>query len=152
MKKFRFPLESVRAWRRLLWEQEENRLEKLVAEMRQIELNRRELHTASERDATRITSLITLTTKDLASLEHLRAYVREEDRRLAEKAERMRLAIDQQRRKLIDARRQYEAVDKLRERQYQNWAIEAGREEAAQIGELAIGRWQQRTTQRADGT
>jgi len=120
--------------------------------MQQIELNRRELHAASEREATRITSLITLTTKDLASLEHLRAYVREEDRRLAEKAERMRLAVDQQRRKLIDARRRYEAVDKLRERQYQNWAIEARREEAAQIGELAIGRWQQRATQRADGT
>lgn len=145
MKKFRFPLERVRAWRRVCWEREEDRLEKAQFDLRRLQQSRQDLHATAEREAARLVGQPSLSSRDLASLEHLRVYVREEDRRIAEQCEKARLAVDQQRRLVLDARREYEAVEKLRERQFQGWQVQADRDEAVKIGELAIARWRQRS-------
>jgi flagellar export protein FliJ len=144
MKKFRFPLEQVRAWRRFCWDCEEQKLEKFMRELRVLERQQLELHDEAEQGARRIVTQMEVCSTDFESLDHLRKYVSEEDRRLTSKREELKAAIAQQRRSALDARRQYEAVEKLRERQYQSWEHEVARDEESRIGELTLSRWKRR--------
>jgi len=152
MKKFRFPLEQVRGWRRFCWDREEQKLEQLLRQLRVLERHQLELHSEAEQGARRIVTQMEVSATDFEALDHLRKYVGEEDRRLSRKREETKAAIGQQRRVALDARRQYEAVEKLRERQYQAWEHDRSREEETRIGELTLAQWRKRESTPPDAT
>jgi flagellar export protein FliJ len=152
MKKFLFPLERVRAWRRLCWDREEGKLEQLLQELHRLESRQLQLHAEAEERARGIVARQELHFSDLESLDQLRRYLAEEDRRLTQKREQAKAAIEAQRRAVLTARRQYEAVEKLRERQYQSWELDRVRDEESRIGELTLARWKRKEVRPSDGT
>ena len=141
MKKFRFPLERARLWRRTLWEQEEMRLERLLGDLNNLRRLRVQLAERLAQAAHRLAASPELTTDDLLELRHIADFGRVEDRRLAERARRAEAEIERQRAAVREARRRFELLDKLREKQFQHWEHEFSRETEVHIGEMAIARW-----------
>lgn len=141
MKKFRFPLEKLRAWRRSRFEAEEASLQALLAEQRRIQVQRERL--AGEMDA----SLHQLAAKQTACAEELLAlnsfclYAQHEERRLELTQRQIGQEIGKQRERLMEARRDVELLDLLREKRLAQWALEADKEQENMVAELVVARW-----------
>jgi HD superfamily phosphohydrolase len=82
-----------------------------------------------------------LSADDLGLLTHARQYGREEDRRIAERQQKTKTEVENQRGVVREARRQYELLERLKEAQFRQWSYEFNREQETQIGELTIARW-----------
>lgn len=141
MKKFSFPLERARTWKRSVWEQQELRLERLSSQLHFIERRRAELAASVEAAARSLARQPELTAEDLGQMAHLHRYGREEDRRLAERRQKAAAEVETQRGAVREARRQYELLERLKDAQFQQWSHDVERELETQIGELTIARW-----------
>ncbi len=141
MKKFHFPLEKARSWRRLRLEQEESKLDRLQGELKVLGLRRNRLDQEEERAMRRAAYSQALPPGDLAHLAYLRDYAREERRRLAEAQQRVQTDIERQREAVRKARQEFEMLDRLRDQQHAEWTRAWEREQETQIGEMSIARW-----------
>ena len=141
MKKFSFPLERARTWKRSLWERQEIQLERLFAQLHLIERRRVEVSASVESAAQSLTRRPELTAEDLGQLGYVQRYGKEEDRRLAERQQKAAAEVETQRGVVREARRQYELLERLKEAQFQQWSHDLAHEQETQIGELTIARW-----------
>ena len=141
MKKFSFPLERARTWKRSVWEQEESKLERLIAQMQLIDQRRGQLIADIDAAVRRAAARSELSAEDLSQLDHAQKYAREEDRRLTQRQQKVAAEVECQRGVVREARRQYELLDRLRDAQFRQWALDLAREQETQIGDLTIARW-----------
>lgn len=142
MKKFRFPLDRLRGLRQIRFEQEQARLQAVLEEGRVIEDQLLRLDTEERNAVTRLRTLQVVPVEDLLAVEHFRRWAAEErprlQRQLAEWGERLAA----QRRRLMEARRDVESLDLLREKRLDAWRKEVDKESEAVVGELVLARWQ----------
>jgi flagellar export protein FliJ len=143
MKKFRFPLESVRALRRRAWERAEETLLRIMAEERQLARRRKELAGETLAECQRTLEKPELEAAELVQLERLRDWAAAEDRRLERRQQEARRRAAEQRARVVEARRQYEVLESLRERQYEAWVKETNREEEKAVAEMVAARWKE---------
>lgn len=144
MKSFQFPLEKVLVFRKRQWEVEAAALESLVAHRAALEAQRERMRASRELAARGIVAEGSHPGSRIAEFEFAqrccRGAIRRLDIALASLAER----IVKQQRVLVEARRNYELVLRLREKRYAQWLIEANRQEEAEATEGYLSRLVQR--------
>jgi flagellar export protein FliJ len=141
MKKFRFPLDRLRAYRKIQFDTEQNRMQALLAESRRVEQRREALQQELEMARIPLREGGLLTAEELAAVGNFANYVDHQSRALGHLQRQIGHAIEQQRQNLLEARRAVEALDQLRGRRLNQWRAEADREQENLVAELVVARW-----------
>jgi flagellar export protein FliJ len=127
MKKFSFSLETARKWRERQAEIEEVRLQALFAEKRAMEDRAVSLQT--ELDA-----------GELARLDDFQVWVTREKRRLGTSLSECEQRIEARRAALVEARRRFQLVDRLKEKALLEWRKTSEKEQEDLAAELYLAR------------
>lgn len=145
MKPFRFSLERVRQWRQTQVDLEFSKLQKLFAEMRRLEgeVTRlaEEVHAAEKELEQAASGGVPIDSVQLAGLDDYRLYANREERLLKAQQEDLRRQIGEQRNRLIDARRNFRLLDKLKDRAKQEWVTAFNREIEDMAADLHLANW-----------
>lgn len=141
MKRFEFPLERVRQWREKRVSIEEARMERLTAELQAVETRRAELE--QERSSNELAVMRTgaVDSAQLQAMEGFGRYVRAQRTVLANARIDCERKIAEQRQRIIEARREAQLLDKLRERRLTTWQIEFDKDIEAQAAEAYLAKW-----------
>lgn len=140
MKRFRFPLEPVRRWRQEQARVEEMNLERLREECA---ARRRALDTLEARaiaEAEAVLRCQSLEAASLGVLDSYRRYARREAARMSGEIGQWEQRISGQQKRVIEARRQARLLDRLHERYFEKWEMEAAREQEQLAAELFLAR------------
>lgn len=141
MKSFDFPLEKVRQYREKQAQIEESKLERVYAGRRTVEarreaLNRHRAETEKSLFATR-----SVNAAELAALDRWGRYVDEQNQLFARQLAQCDAEIAAQRARVVEARRQFQLLDKLKERRLAVWRTEYDRELEQQAAESYLAQW-----------
>jgi len=141
VKKFKFALDSVRGFRQARLEEEEARLQMVLAERRELiargeDLERREVETMD-----RIRELRVVEVDELMAVDAFRRYAGRERRRLKGAVAEVSGRVERQRDAVVEAQRQVEMLNRLREKRMKAWRAEVDREMEDAVAELVIARW-----------
>ena len=139
MKKFSFPLETVRRWRERHAEMEEARLHALIAEKQNIERHRGTLESELATEHRRVEDK-SFDAAELARLDEFRAWVMREKQRLSASLAECETRIARQRAVLVDARRRFELIGRLKEKALMDWNRTAAKEQEDLAAELYLAR------------
>jgi len=148
MKRFVFPLERVRQYRKMQLEIEHARLEQCGARLAAVqimesELQRQRLNSDQDlRDDAAPGRAVP--TADLTTLPAWRGYLSRMEHVLTERKAESSREFLRQRESVLDARRRYEALDRRRGKAQETWRNGLDREEEAFANELFLGRWKRR--------
>lgn len=140
MKRFSFPLEQVRKWRHDQAELEEMRLQQFYGELRKVQDARREAQREMEDAEESVYGRQTPEVLDLAHLENFRQFTRERIGWIDEQKREWETKIGEQRQKVIEARRQYELLDKLKAKSLSDWKAGRDKEEEELAAELYLAK------------
>lgn len=141
MKKFRFPLDRLRAFRQLKLDEATARLQTLLDEGYRLELRRQELSAEELRVHQSLRRLGHLGVEELSAVEGFRRWAEVEAARLASAATELSKRVDQQRAVLLEARREVESLDHLKSKRLEQWRHDLDRETEATVAELVVSRW-----------
>lgn len=141
MKKFRFPLERLLNYRRSRLAAEQARLDRLLADLAGIEQARSSLEREERMVSESIRSLPVLASGQLAAVAAFRRFAAAEAERLAGEAAAAASRVAAQRESVLSARKEVEALEKLRQRRMQDWRREVDEEMERQTAELVVARW-----------
>lgn len=141
MKRFDFPLERVREWREKQAAVEEAKLERLLGELSAIEAARAELDREQDRNEQMIVRAEGVTALDLRALDGFRRYAKAERGRFENLRADCLKRIDAQRAVIMEARRRFELLDRLKQRNLRAWTADLNRELEANAAEAYLARW-----------
>ncbi len=145
MKRFEFALKRVRQWRQTQVDIEMGKLQELFGELRRLRGEVAQLAgavQAAEHDLeVQAGEGKVLQPVALSGLDSFRMFAKREQAVLARQQAELSRQIALQRRRLIDARRDYRLLDKLRERALAAWERENDKETEALAGELHLAKW-----------
>ncbi|MBI4889767.1 MAG: hypothetical protein HY821_04020 [Acidobacteria bacterium] len=141
MKKFKFPLEKLRGLRQVRLEMVQAQMMALLAErsaleQRQLMLDRQELNARDELRVKR-----ELGFEELSAMEGFRRWAELERERMRRSALQLNERVEDQRKALLEARRDVEALNRLRDRKLTGWRQEVDQEMESTVAELVIARW-----------
>lgn len=142
MKRFDFPLEKVRRWRHEQAEVEEVRLQKLFAELRAIEAERQLMEAERTTAEAAVRALPDFAPQDFVNLETFRHYVKDRLRQIDQKRVHQQTKVDQQRKILLEAQRQFELLDTLRQKALVEWKAAESKEQEELAAELYLAKRQ----------
>lgn len=140
MKRFEFSLERVRRWRSEQASLEELKLQQLRAEMARLDSAQRQIEndiTASERQ---ILSAPSLDPVLLVSLDAYRKGARGKIRDLTNRQRQCADKINEQFKRVIEARRKFELLDRLRQNALEEWQAAANKEQEQLAAELFLAK------------
>lgn len=141
MRRFRFPLETVRRWRESQLELEESRLQALFGELRWIEGRLKELAEAKAAAEREVLSAPVVEAQQLVALEAYRLHLEAEQERLRRQEADCARRIAVQRERVLEAERRLQLIEKLKGRHRAEWEFEFHREEEALATEVFLARW-----------
>jgi flagellar export protein FliJ len=141
MRRFKFRLDSVLEWRRVQLDLEETKLQRLFEELHQVDVAERQLAADLDEAGRIVTTSASVEASDLAALESYRGWTLRENARLARLRADCQKRIAAQREKVAAVERDLRLIEKLKERRFEEWRIEAGKEQEALSGELFLARW-----------
>ena len=141
MKRFEFPLETARRWRREQQEMEEMRLQQLYADLQQIALQRKRLDAEYAAADSRLRSGKIILAEDLFNLDNFRRQLRKRTEALDQARRQCERRIEAQRERVIEARKNFELLDHLKKRKQEDWRLESLKEQEALASELFLARW-----------
>src|SRR5690349_2246185 len=128
MKRFEFRLERVVAWREEQMAVEEAQLHQLQAESASLDARRLALDAEQAAAARALVRAATMTAEDLYREDGSRRYAaRERERIAAQKTETERRIVDQ-RKRVLEARKKVELLNRLRAKRQASWIVEFDRE------------------------
>lgn len=128
MKAFRFSLEKALHWRRVQLEMEEKQFQRQAAGLAEMDRVRAELEAAAIRAEVQVRNRKPLAGLDLAALAGFRQYVHNEEQALAARRAECQDQLNQQQRIMMEARRRYRLLERLKERRLAAWRAAADRE------------------------
>ncbi|HUA85560.1 MAG TPA: flagellar FliJ family protein [Bryobacteraceae bacterium] len=128
MTPFRFPLDKVLDWRRLLMRAEEEKLAVLQSRLQQIRQRISLLVSTQQKSEWSYRNLPSVAGSDLHSLPAFQARVNRQRTVLELEQKKCETQIEAQRAQLLKARRDYRVLEKLKERRHRAWAYELDRE------------------------
>ncbi len=138
MKKFQFSLDHVRDYRDRLLDEETGKLQRLQAERDRLEQQINQLKTdfaqvSEEMRKAQAEGITALEQRRFSmQLESIRMQVRE----LTEQLEAAKARVEQQTRVVVAANQEVSKLDKLRDRQYEDWQAGVRKAEEERIEEL----------------
>lgn len=145
MKRFSFPLERVLRWREEQATLEELKLEQLRARVAALEQQKRETAFERVRSATEVLSHRVVEATELQSLDSYRLHVRDKIRDLENRVRKAQAEAEQQRKRVVEAHRQSELLDRLKRRALAEWQAASDREEETLASELYLANHTRRT-------
>jgi flagellar export protein FliJ len=141
VKRFRFPLDRLRAWRQLQLDGECARLAELLAGLDLLSKAREEIRRQERESCARIGSAPVVAVEELQALDAFRRWAGAERGRLRTEEQALQSRITGQRGAVVEARRRVESLDRLREKRLQSWRAEVDRQTESAVAELVIARW-----------
>ena len=145
MKRFEFPLERVRRWRREQANLEELKLQQLRAELARIEAAQRQIETDISSSERQILTEPSLDPVLLVSLDAYRQGARGKIRDLMNRQRQCADRIAAQFKRVIEARRRFELLDRLRENALEQWKSAADKEQEELAAELFLAKSRRRS-------
>lgn len=144
MKRFRFSLETVLRWRRSRLEQEQSRLQSLLAERAAIQERIRRCETERREAEQLVLGAALIQPQELAALDTFCRWLTQERDRLEQAAADCESRIAAQREVVLEAQRKVRLIEKLKERRLAEWEAEAVRELEALAAETYLAQWGRR--------
>ena len=144
MKRFEFPLERVRQYRKLQLDTEQTRLEQLLARLGAVDsmiadLHRQEVQVLADSRAVRSRGGPEAVA-DALHHSRFQEYLNRMRRMLAEQRTQAEQALQRQRLILLEARRHYEILNRAREASRTTWNAEFAREQENLASELFLAK------------
>ncbi|MGA2185109.1 MAG: hypothetical protein ABSH47_18980 [Bryobacteraceae bacterium] len=139
MKKFSFSIETARKWRERQAELEEVRLQSLFAEKQTIEDRIVSFQAELEAEHRRIEDT-SFDAGELTRLDGFRDWVTREKKRLGISLAECAKRIEAQRAVLVEARRRFQLVDRLKEKALLEWYRADAKEQEDMAAELYLAR------------
>ncbi len=140
MKAFRFPLEKVLGWRHLQMRAEEEKLAVLQQQLEVINRRAEALASAELNSKWRLVKMASVPGEELHALASFQERLRREKAALSVEGTQLERRIDQQRLRLLKARKDYCAIEKLRERRMKAWTYAYNRELENNAAEAHLSR------------
>jgi hypothetical protein len=143
MKKFDFPLERVRRWRREQANLEELKLRELRAEAAGLQAAQEALEAEQSRCAQQLFAETYVDPFQLEALDSYRLSVRAKIHALAHRQRQCQAQAAEQLERVMEARRQFKLLERLRENAWAEWQAAANKEQEELAAELflAKSRW-----------
>jgi len=138
--RFNFPLERVRRWRSEQASVEEQKLGQLRAELVRHESARRGLEDEVTQAEIRVLSQPSIDALELTSLGSYRVLLRRKTREMEKRRREYEMKIAEQLKRVLEARRQAELLDRLRRKGLDQWRAAADKEQEELASELFLGR------------
>lgn len=140
MTAFRFRLEKVMELRRRQMETEEAKLKQHMAALAELDRWRAELEAAGIAAELDVRRWSPLHGADLAALGGFRSHIRQQEKRIAEHRKARERQMEDQQKVLMEARRRYRLLERLKEKRRTEWQEAADRELEALAGESHLAR------------
>ncbi len=141
MKKFSFPLDKLRNYRQMRFQQEEARMQRMLAEIQFLEQQRQALLAEEQRAVDRVRGLRVIPVEDLVSLDLFRQWSEHERSRMKAAVSELRQQIERQRGVVMQSKRELEMLAHLRDRSQIAWRRAADQELESNVAELVTSRW-----------
>ena len=145
MKRFQFPLERVREWRGTQVDLEYAKLQKLFEQMRRLERTVAALETEVRSAEGELQAVAAarrpMTGRQLARLDDFRLYAKRQQQLLAARQDELRGRIAEQRGRLVEARRNFRLLERLKQQALEEWERDYYREMENLASELHLARW-----------
>ena len=140
MKRFHFPLERVRRWRVEQAYVEELKLQSLFGQLGS--LAEKKAKVEKERAASeQVLEQPSVEATALQALDAYRGHSRTKIGELDKQQREVAAEIEQQRQRLMEARRQAELLERFKTKMFEDWKALADREEESAAGELYLAKW-----------
>jgi hypothetical protein len=128
MKRFDFPLERVRRWRREQASLEELKLQQLLAQKAALFAARCQIDRERADEEQQLFARPFLAGSELEALDSYSAYSRGRVRHLEDRERQCESQIVEQRNRLLEARRRFELLDKLHQQSLKTWQAALNKE------------------------
>jgi flagellar biosynthesis chaperone FliJ len=140
MKAFQFPLEQVRLWRAEQAELEELKLQRANTELQSLRHLAQQVQAESDQAARCVLGGVSVDAVDLACLDGFREHTRVELGKIAEQTKQCQQRVEGQRRRLIESRRQFELLDRLKKKAMGEWRLARDKEQEELAAELFLAK------------
>ena len=140
MKRFEFPLERVRRWRFEQLNLEELKLQQVLAERQALARAKQLIRDELDRVGRDVLAQPALESLELESLDSFRYHVHARIRGFEHRERQSEEKIVAQRHKVIEARRQFELLDRLRTKALAEWKVAADREQETLAAEMFLAK------------
>ena len=144
MKRFQFPLERVRRWRAGQAALEELKLEQLREQQARLEEEKRSIQREranSERD---VLGRQVMEATELQNLDAFRVHARDKIREFENRERQAAAQIEQQGQRVMEARRNAELLERLKQEAGAAWQRASDREQESLATELYLAQWTRR--------
>ena len=140
MKKFQFPLETIRRWRLERVGIEELKLRQILAEKHKLAAIKAQIQSEIAQTLQQVLGQSSMRPLELESLDSFRLYVRGRVRDLDRQERQCEAKIVEQRNHVLEARRQFELVERLREKALTEWRAAGNKEQEEMAAELFLAK------------
>jgi hypothetical protein len=140
MKRFDFPLERVRRWRREQASLEELKLQQLRAEMAGLQAAQRQIETDRAQSEQQVLAQAYIEPLMLESLDSYRQYTAGKVRHLESRKQQWEVKVADQLNKVIEARRKFDLLDRLRQAALDEWQAAVNKEQEDLAAELFLAK------------
>ena len=140
MKRFDFPLEKVRQWRNEQAGLEEMKLQRIYSELRAIDEGRKRVEEELAEASRQVRGRPVPEVVDLVNLDTFRLFTASRLLQIEEAWRKCHAQVEQQRQQLVEARRRFELLDKLKQTALANWRVARDKEEEELAGELFLAK------------
>jgi hypothetical protein len=140
MKRFVFPLETVRRWRLEQATLQELKLRQIIAEKQTITAARRQIENEGAQTVQQVLGQPSVPSLELESLDSFRLYVRGRIRDFENQELGCDSRIVEQRNQVLEARRQFELLDRLRQKRFDEWQAAGNKEQEELAAELFLAK------------
>ncbi|HEV3143059.1 MAG TPA: hypothetical protein VGZ47_04155 [Gemmataceae bacterium] len=140
MKRFQFPLETVRRWRLERVGIEELMLRQILAEKQKLAATKAQIQRELAQALQQVIGQSSMQPLELESLDSFRLYVGGRVRDLESQERQCEAKIVEQRNQLLEARRQFELLERLREKAMTEWRAAGDKEQEDLAAELFLAK------------
>ena len=140
MKRFVFSLETARRWRLERVGVEELKLRQMLAETHKLAAAKAKYQSEVAQTAQQVLGQPSLRPFELESLDSFRWYVRGRVRDLENQERQCEARIVEQRNQVLEARRQFELLERLRKEAFIEWRAAANKEQETLAAELFLAK------------
>lgn len=136
MKRFSFPLETVRSWRLERAGIEELKLGGILAEKQKLAAAKAQIQSEMAQTARQVLEQASIMPLDLENLDSFRLHVRRRVHDLENQERECEARIVKQRNKVLEARRQFELIERLKQKAWTEWRAAGNKEQEDMAAEL----------------
>jgi len=140
MKRFDFSLDRVRRWRSEQLNLEELKLQQILAERQALSRAKQQIRDELDHVGHELLARPTLESLELEALDSFRYHVRDRIRDFESRERQADQKIAAQRQKVIEARRQFELLDRLRAKALTEWKAAADKEQETLAAEMFLAK------------